>query len=83
MKHVGIFDAKTHFSELVERVVREGCAITVTRRGIPVVDIVPTQALGSMPTTREEAIVELIRLRETLPRLSREEIRAAIDEGRR
>ena len=82
MERVGMFDAKTHFSELVERVVREGRAITVTRRGIPVVDIVPTQALGSMPMTREEAIAELIRLRESLPRLSREEIRVAIDEGR-
>lgn len=37
---VNIHDAKTHFSQLTERVL-QGEAITVARAGKPVVDIVP------------------------------------------
>jgi prevent-host-death family protein len=82
MEQIGIFDAKTHFSELVDRVVREGRPITITRRGVPLVDIVPTNAAGEVQMTREEAIAELMDLRKTLPRMTHEEIREAIEEGR-
>lgn len=78
-----MFDAKTKFSELVERIVREGRPVTVTRRGVPVVDIVPTREKLSGRMTREEAIAELSKLRSELPKMSQEEIVNLVSEGRR
>jgi prevent-host-death family protein len=40
MTAVGAFEAKTHFSQLLERVQR-GEEITITRRGRPVARLVP------------------------------------------
>jgi prevent-host-death family protein len=40
MATVGMFEAKTHFSELAKRV-EAGEEITVTRRGAPVLKLVP------------------------------------------
>ncbi len=40
-KTIGIFEAKTKFSELCEQVVRTGKEIVVTRRGKNVVRILP------------------------------------------
>ena len=37
--HVGAFEAKTHFSELLEKV-RQGTEVVVTRRGKPIARIV-------------------------------------------
>lgn len=82
MDEVGMFDAKTHFSEIVDRVVTEGRSITITRRGVPVVDIVPHGTGAKKSGSWEETLAELERLRETLPRFTTEEIREAIDEGR-
>jgi prevent-host-death family protein len=42
MATVGIFEAKTRLSEIV-RLVEEGEIFTITLRGKPVVDLVPTQ----------------------------------------
>lgn len=36
-ERIGIFEAKTHFSEIIDKVVREGRSVTVTRRGKPMV----------------------------------------------
>ena len=41
MKHVGIFDAKTHLSSLVDEV-EKGGEIVITRHGKPVARLVPT-----------------------------------------
>jgi prevent-host-death family protein len=41
-KTVGAFEAKTHFSALIERA-EKGEEITITRRGKPVARIVPPQ----------------------------------------
>ena len=79
---LGIFDVKTHFSEVVDRVLREGRPITVTRRGEPVVDIVPTSAASRTRMTREEALAALEDLRLELPRIRLDEIRSITDEGR-
>jgi len=38
--HVGIFDAKTHLSELIERV-RGGESFVLTKHGMPVARLVP------------------------------------------
>jgi len=41
---VGAFEAKTHLSELLERVSR-GDRVVITRRGVPVAVLVPPQEL--------------------------------------
>ena len=81
-EQVGIFEAKTHFSEIVDRVIREGRSITVTRRGEPVVDIAPTAKPGRGRMTRAEALDELRRLRSEVPRMDRSEILELIAESR-
>ena len=83
MEYIGIFDAKTKFSELVDRVVREGRPVTVTRRGVPVVDIVPTREKLSGRMTREQAVAELSKLRRELPKMGPQEIVDLVAEGRR
>ena len=79
---IGIFDVKTHFSEVVDRVLRDGRPITVTRRGEPVVDIVPSSAKPHGRMTREEALAALAELRREVPRIGFDEIRSMTDEGR-
>jgi prevent-host-death family protein len=46
---VGAYDAKTHFSELLERV-ESGEEITITRHGTPVAHMVP---VGKQSTANE------------------------------
>jgi len=79
---IGLFDAKTRFSEIVERVVRHGRPITVTRRGKPAVDITPTQSRVRPRMDRSEAFAELERLRAEIPRMTQEEILDLIAESR-
>lgn len=61
MKVVGAYDAKTHFSELLDRV-QSGERITVTRHGKPVAELVPPA--GSVDRTASEAVDELLQFRE-------------------
>jgi len=81
-EEIGIFEAKTHFSEVVDRVMRLGRPITVTRRGKPAVDITPTKSGAKPRMGRSEAFAELERLRAEVPRMTRQEILDLIDEGR-
>ena len=55
---VGAYDAKTHFSELLERVVK-GEEVTITRHGAPVARMVPIHR----KTNREQrrAAIEAMR----------------------
>lgn len=76
MKTVGIFEAKTHFSALVEEA-REGHTITVTRNGEPVAQIVP------MPERRSDATEAMRRILSTRAKLNGMTIRELIEEGRR
>lgn len=76
---IGAFEAKTHFSELLERVER-GERITITKHGREVAELVPT---GSVDFAAARAAVEGIRaLSKKLPEtdLSWKELR---DEGRK
>ena len=43
MKTMGIYEARTHFSEVIDKVV-EGETIVITRHGSPVARIVPEPA---------------------------------------
>ena len=40
MKHVGIYDARAHFSALISDVI-DGQTLIVTRKGVPVAKIIP------------------------------------------
>lgn len=48
MNAIGLFEAKTKFSEICARVAADGVAVVVTRRGKPLVTIAPL----SLPTGR-------------------------------
>jgi prevent-host-death family protein len=74
---VGLFDAKTHLSELIERVER-GESITITRRGLPVARLVPAAAAKESPA----AAVERIRKLRVGNKLGKVTLRELIDEGR-
>jgi prevent-host-death family protein len=77
---VGAYEAKTHFSELLERAAG-GEEITITRHGNPVARLVPIRG-GTSPESRRQAIVEMRQLaaRTQLAGLSVKEL---IAEGRR
>lgn len=85
MKTVGMFDAKTHFSELVAGAMN-GETTVVTKNGRPVAEIAPVKSDG-----REGVRAALQRVRrhgqEILVRNRREvrsdEVKAWIEEGRR
>lgn len=56
MKSFGLFDAKNRFSEICDQVARGGEPCTITRRGKPLVRIVPVEeSAGSVWDTVEEA----------------------------
>jgi prevent-host-death family protein len=77
-KQVGLFDAKTHLSELVDRVGR-GEEIIITKRGAAVARLVPAEErLRRDPVHAAEKIREL---RRGLT-LKGGTIRALIEEGR-
>ncbi|HSZ00987.1 MAG TPA: type II toxin-antitoxin system prevent-host-death family antitoxin [Terriglobales bacterium] len=80
MDSVGAFEAKTHLSDLLDRV-RRGEKITITRHGVPAAMLVPVEETESKLTHRE--IVE--GMRELRKRIKRDSInvREMVSEGRR
>ena len=78
---VGILEAKNRFSELVERAAA-GEPITITRRGEPMVALVPARR---KPTRTElEALMQEVReSRKRLPPYTEEQYRRDREEGRR
>ena len=78
IKAVGIFEAKTHLSALIEEVER-GNEITITRRGAPVARLVPADA--ARRHNPQEAAAKLRQLRRGI-KLGRLSIRRLIEEGR-
>ena len=79
METVGAYEAKTHLSKLLERVMK-GERITITKHGVPVAILQPPLPLRK--TEPRKVIAELRKFREkhTLKGLS---IRDMIEEGRR
>lgn len=43
MKTVGLFEAKTHLSEICQEVLKRGEGVLITKRGKPMVKIVPAE----------------------------------------
>ena len=79
METVGVYEAKTHFPELLRRVVK-GETITITKHGVPVATIQPADSSKKMPV--RDIIDQLKRFRSG-HRLDKLSIREMIEEGRR
>lgn len=81
-REVGIFEAKTHLSELVTEV-EAGASLTLTRRGVPVARLVPM----SKRPERRAALARLRQLgaeaRAANAGFSLDEVQRWRDEGRR
>ena len=84
MKHVGIFEAKTHLSSLLDEV-EKGGEVIITRHGKPVAKLVQATAEFS-PEEIESRRQAIARLRANARRInlnvSHEEIKAWIEDGR-
>lgn len=78
---VGVYDAKTQFTKLLHAV-ETGETVTITRHGKPIAELVAirTHALGR--TDAKEAFRRIDKLRERVVKVSQDEIRASIEEGR-
>jgi prevent-host-death family protein len=78
VKRIGAYEAKTHLPRLLDEVAR-GARVVITKRGVPVADLVPTaRTTGSAA----DAVAALRAFRAAHP-LSGVTIRELIDEGRR
>jgi len=82
VEQIGIFDAKTKFPEIIDRVNQTGMSIIVTNRGKPVAEISPVKTRSEGHLTRQEAFETIARLRRETPCVTKEEIREMIEEGR-
>lgn len=84
MKQVGIFEAKTHLSSLLDEV-EKGAEVMITRHGRPVAKLVQAHAELS-PEEIERRRQAIARLRANARRInldvSHEEIKAWIEDGR-
>ncbi|MDP1878226.1 MAG: type II toxin-antitoxin system Phd/YefM family antitoxin [Actinomycetota bacterium] len=77
---VGLFEAKTRLSELVEQVESHGEPVVITRRGKPVARLVP---VGPQDSHIEEALALLLAVRQS-SKPGSASLRELIDgEGRR
>jgi prevent-host-death family protein len=79
MTTVGAFEAKTHFSALLERAA-QGEEIVITRHGRAVARLVPVAASEEEQVEQAIAVLKNLRRGTTLGGLSWQELR---DEGRR
>lgn len=85
MKRVGIFEAKTHLSSLLDAV-EQGDEITITRHGKPVAKLVQIkdELTADEIAERRQAIRNLRKLaRDLQTGASPAELKSWIDEGRR
>jgi prevent-host-death family protein len=80
MPSVGAFEAKTHLSDLLDRVSR-GEKITITRHGIPAAMLVPVEETKTR-RSHNEIVEDMRRLRKRL-RPGKIGIREMVEEGRR
>jgi prevent-host-death family protein len=76
MKTVGIFEAKTHFSALVDEA-RNGRTIVITKNGEPIAQMVP------MPSRDADARGAMDRILSTRAKLKGISTKSLVEEGRR
>lgn len=79
MVTVGVFEAKTHLSSLLDRVER-GETITITRHGEPVAVLAPAKETGAKPT-HGEIVAAFRKIRGSVR--GKVDVRKLIQEGRR
>ncbi len=78
---IGAFEAKTHFSQIIEKV-QHGADFVITKRGKPVAKIIPFEQEQEM--TFKEAVEKLMEMRKLYRgKPGSFNIREAIEEGRR
>jgi prevent-host-death family protein len=80
MGTVGAFQAKTHLSELLDRV-SKGEIITITRHGVPTAMLVPVGPAGKKLTHQE--IVDGMRALRKRIKPDTMSVREMVEEGRR
>jgi prevent-host-death family protein len=78
VESIGAYEAKTHLSELLDRVAR-GESITITKHGMPVATLGPAH---QGPTRSAAELVEQLRRLRKGVRLDGLTVRDLIDEGR-
>ena len=78
METVGAYEAKTHLSKLLERVIK-GEQITITKHGVPVAVLQPPESLRKAEPKKVIAELRNFRAKHHLNGLS---IRKMIEEGR-
>jgi prevent-host-death family protein len=78
MPSIGAYQAKTQFSQLIERV-RRGERITITRHGVPVAILSPVEQDAPRPALEIIKEIKAFRRNHRLDGLS---IREMIEEGR-
>jgi len=79
-QQIGTFEAKTHFSQLIEKV-EGGEDFIITKRGIPVAKLVPYE---EKKMTRKEAIEALREMRKLYRGVPGDfDVREAIEDGRK
>ena len=79
MQIIGAFEAKTHLSQLLERVAR-GERFTITRYGVPVAMLGPV-AVPERQAARD--VIEKVRIFQAAHSLGGIGLRRLIEEGRR
>ncbi|RLB15111.1 MAG: type II toxin-antitoxin system prevent-host-death family antitoxin [Thermoplasmata archaeon] len=79
MGSVGAYEAKTHLSKLIERVMK-GERITITKHGVPVAVLQPPDKIHALDTKTVVAQLRAFREGQSLGGLS---LRDMIEEGRR
>jgi len=82
VESIGIYEAKSKLSELVERA-ESGREVVITRHGKPVAKLVPAKAVPEVD--RSAVVDEIIAFRKTIKlkkKLTLRELRAAIEWGR-
>jgi len=77
---VGIYEAKTRLASLVH-LVEQGQTVTITNRGRPVADLVPTQSAGK--PSMGALIDEILAARGRQPVVSSAQLLAWKEEGRK
>jgi prevent-host-death family protein len=77
---IGAFDAKTHLSDLLDRVAR-GEKITITRHGVPAALLVPVTETG--PKLTHQEVVEGMRALRKRVKPGKMSVREMVHEGRR
>ena len=82
MEIVGAFEAKTHLSELLQRV-EKGGEFTITRHGKPVARLVPATDPQTDPVARQEWLLAESRRLRKKNALGGLKIRDLVNEGRK